>query len=185
MGALGCSEADSQALCGRVRRTIEKVRSCLPQSSRSELQAELQALAQDPEFGRDAPEKFRGRLLKIADRLNKLYDFQAKGVDGIPEQDNSGSSNEALRHEVTEVIASLGEIGLFIVPVGVLESWLPVLMRGYDRNDKSRWAMLAAEKIEDVGERDDDVWAFVRKVSRYLEKKLSMSTSSELESQLN
>jgi hypothetical protein len=42
-------------------------------------------------------------------------------------------------------------------------------MRGQSREDKSRWAVLAAEKIEDVGERDDDVWLFVRSVRDFLQ----------------
>jgi len=39
--------------------------------------------------------------------------------------------------------------------------------------------MLAAEKIEDVGERNDDVWKFVKAVYEFLEERLQiLSTTS-------
>ena len=46
-------------------------------------------------------------------------------------------------------------------------------MKGQSREDKSNWAMLAAEKIENVGERDEDVWRFVRSVYDFLQEELA------------
>ena len=45
-------------------------------------------------------------------------------------------------------------------------------MKGQSREDKSKWAMLAAEKIEDVGERNEDVWLFIHTVYDFLQKQL-------------
>ena len=50
-------------------------------------------------------------------------------------------------------------------------------MKGQGREDKSKWAMLVAEKVEDVGERDEDVWQFISSVHRFFEQRLQKSVN--------
>ncbi|MGH9895205.1 MAG: hypothetical protein ACREA0_25125, partial [bacterium] len=133
----------------------------------------LKTLAQNPiDLAKNGDSKLRAKLQDIAGRLYRLKDLQQQGIQGIPEECNDGTTKVSLRQDVLTLVAKLQEHGLFLVPVGELESWLPILMRGQSREDKSKWAMLAAEKIEDVGERDEDVWRFIRTVYGYLERQL-------------
>ena len=96
----------------------------------------------------------------------------------IPIQYEEGAEKIGLRRDVERLVAELRDVGLFLVPVGELESWLPILMKGHSRTDKSQWAMLAAERIEDVGERTDDVWQFVRTVYQFLDRQLEATVAS-------
>ncbi len=96
--------------------------------------------------------------------LSRLRDIKERGLDTI--QDST------LRANVEILLSELGKVGLFLVPVGELESWIPKIMKGHSRENKSQWAMLAAEKIEDVGERNKDVWSFIRTVYDFLNRGL-------------
>ena len=51
-------------------------------------------------------------------------------------------------------------------------------MKGQGREDKSQWAILAAEKIEDTGERNEDIWKFIHAVSEHLLKQLEALATS-------
>ena len=114
------------------------------------------------------PTVLRRELQQLVTSLYRLGDFQRRGLEAIPE--SNGSSNVLLRDDVKAILSDLQEFGLFLVPVGELESWLPILMKGHSREDKSRWAILAADMIEDVGERDEDVWKFIRAAYNFLQK---------------
>jgi len=43
-----------------------------------------------------------------------------------------------------------------------------VEMSGRSRENKSKWAMAAAEEIEKIGERNNDVWGFMNSVYNFL-----------------
>ena len=116
--------------------------------------------------------KLRSSLLRMAKDLYRLHDLQQHGLNAIPECYEDDSISHSLRADVQTLLCDLQEVGLFLVPVGELESWVPALMKGISREDKSRWAMLAAEKIEDAGERKNDVWSFIRAVSDFLNSRL-------------
>lgn len=69
-------------------------------------------------------------------------------------------------------IANLAEYGIFVVPNGALESWLPELGNG---TSKSAWLTTVFERMgEDPGNPSyvrpatGDVWDFIRAVSRWL-----------------
>ena len=174
---LATPEAQVSDLCESARQAISRIRSCTSPVDPEALQQELKGLAQspiDPTKNEDA--KLRGKLLDIANRLYKLQHLQQHGLNAIPEHCYEGATTVSLRDNVQTLVAKLQEDGLFLVPVGELESWLPVLMKGQSREDKSKWAMLAAQKIEDVGERDEDIGQFIRKVYDFLQEQLRASS---------
>jgi hypothetical protein len=87
---------------------------------------------------------------------------KAEGIEGIEE--DSG------RAAVRSAIARLGEYGIFIVPVGELERWLPSL----GVTNKRTWV---TEVLRRLGARGDpvyvepgegDVWEFVETLARWL-----------------
>lgn len=58
--------------------------------------------------------------------------------------------------------------GLFLVPVGELEDWVPELTAdGPSKKKKAEWANYAANKLRDAPIGTNDVWAFVRKMAEF------------------
>jgi hypothetical protein len=175
---LEASEDDVNGLCSRAREIVRAIKSCVSHIDPNAIQEKLNALAQTPiDLNRDDDVKLRRELLKAADDLSRLRELQQRGLEAIPEEYDDGKTKTLLRSKVRQMLSEIEELGLFLVPVGELESWLPILMKGSSREDKSRWAMLAAEKVEDAGERDDDVWLFIRTVYGYLDQRLKESAN--------
>lgn len=173
---LGTPEAEVKGLCDRARQAITEIKSCVSPLNPDEIQKDIQKLAKAPiDLSQNEDIRLQRNLRNIADRLSRLRDLQELGIEAIPEEYNNGKTKKNLRQEVKNILDELQKYGLFLVPVGELESWLPVLMKGQSREDKSKWAMLAAEKIEDVGERNEDVWQFIRSVYDFLQGQLGAS----------
>jgi len=180
LNELGATQEEVKNICDRAHQSISNIRSCTSQIKIEEIKSELESLSGyliDLE-NNDAT-RLRGKLKQMMARLYKLHDLQQKGLQSIPETFNSDNKTIQLRSEVINLLSELEVHGLFLVPVGELESWLPVLMKGQSREDKNKWAMLAAEKIEDVGERNDDIWKFMRTVYQYIQNKLQLQNIEE------
>jgi len=164
---LGTASEYITSLCEKARKVISQVRSCAGEIDGDQLQSELRSLADGLTKDVDGA-KIRGKLNGIGKRLYGLHDLQQRGLESIPQTQSTDKGLDITRSDVAEMLQGMERQGLFLVPVGVLECWLPILMKGHSREDKSKWAMLAAEKIEDVGQRDDDVWEFTRRVYSFL-----------------
>jgi len=159
-------ESEVSSLCTCARQAASHIRACISP-------VDPMALVQEMvDLNTNNDNILRGKLLEAANRLNRLHDFKQGGLDAIPESHTDGATTVSLRNDVRTLLSDLEARGLFLVPVGELESWLPILMKSQSREDKSKWAMLAAEKIEDVGERDEDVWRFINTVYGFLQKTL-------------
>ena len=170
---LGTPASEVSSLSTRARQAISLIRACLSRVDSKDVQNELSALAQEAaDLTTNNETKLRGKLLKAADQLYRLYDFKQRGLDAVPESYTDGDTTVPLQDDVRVLLADLEGRGLFLVPVGELESWLPILMKGQSREDKSKWAMLAAEKIEDSREREQDVWRFIHAVCDFLQETL-------------
>lgn len=168
---LGTIENEVNDLCKCARETVKLIRASISHIDPIAIQSDLKSISQNPiDLSKNEDDKLRSTLNQISDRLYRLHDFQERGVDAIPPEVVQGNPPTPLRMEVRNLISRLQKLGLFLVPVGELESWLGVLMKGHSREDKSKWAMLAAEKVEDIGERNDDVWLFIRTVSDFFQK---------------
>jgi len=170
---LGVSDSEVKSLCERARDAISQIKLCTSQIDTEEIQNEFKSLAQDPiNLDNNDDIKLRGKLQNIRARLNRLHDLQQRGIEAIPETINTKDATLSLKSDVINLLSELGGHGLFLVPLGELESWLPIFMKGPSREDKSKWAMLAAEKIEEIGERKDDIWQFMQNVYNFLQKQL-------------
>jgi len=159
---LGSPSERIKTLCESARSIISQVTSGAQETDVEEVRDELRELANDLDKNSNNA-KVRGQLQGISKRLYKLHQLQEKGLNAIPE-----TGVDITRSVAAKLLDELEREGLFLVRVGVLENWLPVIMKGHGHADKSKWAMLAAEKIEDDGERDDDIWEFMRRVYGFL-----------------
>jgi len=166
---LGVVDDQVKEFCARARNLVLKIQSSTSPIDPIKVQETLKELALSPiDLTKNEDDKLRGTLQQLIYDMYKLRELQLHGIEGIPSPQ---------REDAYDLLSELGAVGLFLVPVGELESWLPMSMKGIGREDKSRWAMLAAEKIEDAGESNENVWKFVRSTADFLESRLkSVST---------
>ena len=164
-------------LRSRAKKAVIQIRSSAASLDPNAIQKELNSLAQTPiDPANNGDTQLRAKLQRLIP--DRLHDFKQRGLDAISSHADDGTSKTSLSGEVEAILKELQKVGLFLVPVGELESWLPILMKGQGREDKSQWAILAAEKIEDTGERNEDIWKFIHAVSEHLLKQLEALATS-------
>ena len=166
---LGVADVQVKDFCSRALNLVHKIQSSTTPIDPIKVQNTLKKFALSPiDLTKNEDDKLRGNLQKLINDMYKLHELKLHVIKGIP---------SPLRGDANDLLSEFGKVGLFLVPVGELESWLLMPMKGIGRDDKSRWAMLAAEKIEDAGEGKEDVWKFVRSTADFLESRLnSIST---------
>ena len=113
------------------------------------------------------PQTIESKLYEFRQALKRLY----KESDELANFKDSG--RESLSAEFKTVFDSLYEncasIGLFIVPVGELESWLTDYGVGKQSN-KSKWIISALENLPDVSDESKAIWRFLKKLQEFLSK---------------
>ena len=105
--------------------------------------------------------ELRSGLNLLYRELSPIQELKLKGVAGVP---------EILQDDLKTLISDLNEQGLFLVPCGELESWVPHLMQGVSRENKALWATEAARKIENHGRGEDDIWSYIERIIRHIKK---------------
>ena len=140
---------------------IQRIRESSASAGADSARADLKSLS---EKGKLDDTTLRREVQEVLNRLSKIHGLKEAGPLGI--------ADVRLREDAKGILRSLRELGLFLVPVGELESWVPIVMKGNSKLDKSRWAILAAQKIEEFEERNDDVWEFVRSVYEFIKRSL-------------
>jgi hypothetical protein len=160
MKALASTEEASAALA-TCRSIIERIRAMGPLHTERELRAELQAIIDLDLSWANASQ--------LADIKRKLSDLSA----GLSLTARLKKGVESLRSEPVypDLNALLGDCrghGLFLVPAGELEDWVPDLTAGGpSKKKKAEWANHAANKLRDTPVGTDDVWAFVRRMAEF------------------
>lgn len=174
--ALGVNDDRVKELCRDARTAMQHVKATLTQVDVNAVIDEIRSLVQpgNESLDRDMS-MLRGKLKRLSDKLYPLNPLKKQGVMSIVENGNDETGVTVLpRQEVQKILSALESHGVFLVPVGELESWLPVFMDGITGDDKGKWAMLAAEKIEAIGEKSEDVWAFISTVARFLSERCGL-----------
>ena len=101
----------------------------------------------------------RRSLKKIRDESDEFNELKEKGRDSIP---------DTLKNEFDLLVKFCRNIGLFIVPVGELESWL-VDYSVERTSNKSKWITQALDKLYDLEpDENKNIWKFVFALKTYL-----------------
>lgn len=161
---LGATEDGVTALSERITTVMQQIRRLQPELSPDAAAEELRVLIGDPsawDIQKEA--ELRSKLNRLSGRLNQLALVKLKGIEGLP---------EPLSRELKSLLENIQKHGLFLVPRGELESWVPHLMESTGKENKSRWATEAARKIEEIGRGDDDVWDHVESIVNYIRSAL-------------
>ncbi|MEZ8504048.1 ATP-dependent endonuclease [Vibrio splendidus] len=102
--------------------------------------------------------------------INKIFEdndinSNKQGVDDIPQEH---------RATLESLLNNLCEYGIFAVPRGALEQWLPILQIASNRHGPN-WIMEAFEKMgedpsssEYLQPTNEDVWVFMRNIAKWL-----------------
>ena len=99
--------------------------------------------------------EIRGELEKISREIARSR--KLKNITGLPCD---------LRQNIEQCLKSLKEYGIFLVPMGELEDWLPEQELGA-RTRKSEFAVTTAAWIEEQGRQQDPIWHFVGGIAEY------------------
>jgi hypothetical protein len=100
--------------------------------------------------------------------------LKLRGLGVLPSQERLEFQDLLLR--------PLAERGIFVVPEGELESWLPSLAKGIGRSDKSKWLVKIFERLGEDPDRpeyiqpdQDGVWTFIDALAAWIaQPKLGM-----------
>ncbi|MFZ3014749.1 MAG: TOPRIM nucleotidyl transferase/hydrolase domain-containing protein [Nitrospira sp.] len=164
VGELNESEAKvlKDKINGLREKILEEARGLTVEGAMTRVEETIQSLksraAQDRGSQFEMVSELRSKLNLLSRELSPQQNLKLKGVAAVP---------EGLQAEINSLITNLKSIGLFLVPCGELESWVPTLMTGVTRENKSLWATEAARKIEEQGEGEGDIWAYIRSMVDY------------------
>jgi hypothetical protein len=154
------------AVSNRTNDVVQQIRAMKPELSPDAAVEELRPLLTDAGNWKDIQKEasLRSKLNKLIGRLNKLALVKSIGIDGVPED---------LKGEAQALLGDVQKFGVFLVPRGELESWVPNLMRDTTKENKSLWATEAARKIEERGPADNDIWDFVKAIVSFIKYSLA------------
>jgi hypothetical protein len=163
--ALGAPADASDKLSTRINSFVVSIRTVEPELSLDAAVEETKLLLNDVANWKDLNSEalLKSKLNRLLGRLNRLSLLKRKGIDGVPED---------LKTEAQNILCELQKFGLFLVPRGELESWVPELMGDTTKENKSLWATEAARRIEDQGRGNSDIWDFVTEIVNFVKSHL-------------
>ncbi len=100
--------------------------------------------------------EMRGELEKVSRTVARSR--KLKNVDTVLPCD--------LRQNIEQCLKSLKVYGIFLVPMGELEDWLPKQDLG-SRTRKAEFAIATAAWIQEQGRQQDPLWDFMGGIAEY------------------
>jgi len=154
------SEETVDRLYAEARGINSIMRTIPPTISADEVRGRLidiSASAMNWSNGDDA--RRRNEVLVVARELDRMARVKAVGVNGF---------EEPFKQRLKNFLESLAHEGIFLVPVGELESWLSTAEIKASRKKKWNWANEAASFVRSHAPEEHGIWEFVRSIATYL-----------------
>jgi AAA domain, putative AbiEii toxin, Type IV TA system len=161
LSALGATGSTSTDLSARRDNFVQEIKTRDPELSRDAAINELKLLLEGANTWdlKQVVEK-ASQIKEILTRLNPLLSLKSNGIDSVPAD---------LKDEIGALLEEFKTVGLFLVPRGELESWVPDLMNDTtSKENKAPWATEAARRIEAHGRGPNDVWDFVESIESHI-----------------
>jgi hypothetical protein len=149
-----------------LRAVVQKIKSLSPPITEEAAREALRALSEEFWVWKQGGDNIlRRRLSELVNQLRRIQKVKDGGIEAYRDHPD-------IHANLTEVVEGFRRLGLFFVPVGELEDWVPELMKDYPKGSvsKTERAAIAAEKIRVAGVREGDIWEFVRGVCDYLRR---------------
>lgn len=154
---------DTDEISDLLRNLTRNLKSMPPSITQDDVKAELKRLSDgrmDWDGGDD--NTLRRGLSDLSERLRRLQRLKEGGLEAY-------NDFPELKLELETLLRKCNEIGLFFVPCGELEGWIPDLMRGHSkRSNKISRAAVAASKIREAEVKAGDIWAFCQSIFAFL-----------------
>lgn len=173
MRALASAE-DTRAAVEKCRDIIDRIKALGPIHTESELRAELQSVIDEKLDWSDAEQlrQVKRKLSGLSAGLSQTARLK-KGIESL--------RSDPVYHDLNALLGYCRSHGLFLVPGGELEDWIPSLMAGGpSKKKKPEWANHAANKLREAMVGTDDIWAFVRKMADFQRDEISRLTGYAL-----
>lgn len=155
--------ADANAveqLCAKSVEVMGMIKRLPPNVDVSEIRRRLgEVVASDASWLADADIETRRELNRVAQQIDRLRRIKRGGIEAFPNE---------IRTRLQELVAGLRDHGVFLVPVGELEEWLPTAGITESKENKWAWANAASTYVQSQGAQPGDIWDFVRAVGKHL-----------------
>ncbi len=160
LNALTSAEQTRVAM-DKCRKIIHQIKALGPIHSEADVVVALKGiLAEDLDW---SEAEQLGRVRRTLGDLSAGLSETARLKTGL-----ESLSNQAVYHDLKAFLGELRSLGVFLVPYGELEDWVPHLMDGApSKRKKPERANFAANKIREAPVGTDDIWAFVRRMAEY------------------
>ena len=170
-----CDEESRIDIYLRNAQAIAKKLQKLPPTINADtVRSDLQKIV-DHEFdwSKGYDRELRSILSHINSELNGMRGLKHGGIAALP---------VSVAEPLKKLIEDLGNVGLFLVPVGELEFWLSNSAISASKRKKWAWANEAAEFIRTNPEQQGDIWSFMRTIGDYLTAQFSQSKENGADS---
>jgi len=143
------------------RRIIDAVKALGPVSDEECTKETLAAVLSETLDWKNIEQlnRIRGTLSELSSDLSQTSRLK-KGLESLREYQ--------VYHDLVAFLHRCRSHGVFLVPVGELEDWVPQLVSGGpSKKKKAEWANHAANRIRETTPGPDDVWDFVRPMASF------------------
>ncbi len=155
---------DHTALIADLRALSQKLKALPPAITVEQVKEELNRLASaDYTWATDDDNRLRSRLNDLEQRIKRIRRLKEGGVKAYePHPD--------IHKLFVNLVPKCHHLGVFLVPAGELEDWVPSLMADCGRSrPKMERALVMADCIRTATDKTGDIWAFTQAVVQYLE----------------
>ena len=150
---------------GAIKKTANLVKQLPVSITEADVVGELKRLAEGSySWSSGDDNKLRSELKKLDNSIYRIHRLKKGGVSAY-------DSHPEIRDALRETIVLCKQHGLFLVPCGELEEWVPSLRAVKpppNSLSKTERACLIAELIREASNKSGDVWAFMGETLEYL-----------------
>lgn len=152
-----------QSIAQNIRDLVRKVKQLPPPITGEEVKEELTRLAaQELDWQKNDDQRLERDLSELRNKVKRVRKLKIGGVAGYADHPEIKTGLEGL-------IRDCREFGLFFVPGGELENWVPDLMSECSKRiSKTERAAVAASMIRAAEQKQGGVWEFMQSVLEFL-----------------
>lgn len=153
-------ETKRGSLKGEVRNLVQRIKALTPSITEQQVKDRLRVLSERQlDWANDDDNVLRREMNQLERQIKRVRALKEGGVAAYKEHAD-------IHSDLEKTFAELAAVGLFLVPVGELEDWVPNLMTTVPKGSKSKTerASIAARLIREAPNKSGDIWEFVKRV---------------------
>jgi len=164
-----------QILMDDLRALAQLIKTMPASITETEAKEKLRLLAEESwSWTGGGDNALRRELTEIATQLKRIHRLKKGGLKAYDDNPN-------IQSKLLSIIDRFASEGMFFVPVGELEDWVPDLMEKVHGvpHSKTKRAAIAANQIREAPSKTGDIWHFTEKVFDFLERRRLQFAQSE------